>query len=105
MTAIPEYAELHCLSAFSSLRGASNPDELVERAEELGYTALALTYECSLAGVVRAHVQLRRMEEPQLHFIVGSEFLVRGEDDEPLFKLVLLPVNMNGYGNLSQFIT
>ena len=102
---LPAYAELHCLSAFSFLRGASNPDELVERAEELGYTALALTDECSLAGVVRAHVQLRRMESPQLQFIVGSEFLVRGEDDAPLFKLVLLPVNMNGYGNLSQFIT
>ncbi len=111
---VPEYAELHCLSAFSFLRGASNPDELVERAEELGYTALALTDECSLAGVVRALVQLRRMKaqaeqedlpRPQLQFIVGSEFLVRDEDDEPLFKLVLLPANMNGYGNLSQFIT
>jgi error-prone DNA polymerase len=114
MNPVPEYAELHCLSNFSFLRGASNPDELVERAEELGYTALALTDECSLAGVVRAHVQLRRMraaaerdlvEYPQLQFIVGSEFLVRADDGEPLFTLVLLPANMNGYGNLSQFIT
>ncbi|MBV8504105.1 MAG: error-prone DNA polymerase [Paucibacter sp.] len=110
----PPYAELHCLSNFSFLRGASNPDELVERAEELGYTALALTDECSLAGVVRAHVQLRRMAAlaekdglppPELQFIVGSEFLVRSDGGEPLFTLVLLPVNMNGYGNLSQFIT
>jgi len=110
----PDYAELHCLSNFSFLRGASNPDELVERAEELGYTALALTDECSLAGVVRAHVQLRRMADeaqagerppPRLQFIVGSEFLVRDDTDAPLFKLVLLPTNMNGYGNLSQFIT
>jgi len=114
MNPVPEYAELHCLSNFSFLRGASNPDELVERAEELGYTALALTDECSLAGVVRAHVQLRRMkaaaekdalDPPQLQFIVGSEFLVRADDGEPLFTLVLLPANMNGYGNLSQFIT
>ena len=105
MKVVPDYAELHCLSSFSFLRGASNPDELVERAEELGYNALALTDECSLAGVVRAHVQLRRMESPRLQFIVGSEFLVRADDEEPLFKLVLLPVNMNGYGNLSQFIT
>jgi len=108
MNVVPHYAELHCLSNFSFLRGASNPDELVERAEEMGYTALAITDECSLAGVVRAHVQLRRMQSPQLQLIVGSEFLVRGEDsesDEPLFTLVLLPTNMNGYGNLSQFIT
>ena len=53
---MPEYAELHCLSNFTFLRGASHPEELVKRAQELGYRALALTDECSLAGVVRAHV-------------------------------------------------
>ena len=50
------YAELHALSNFSFLRGASQPEELVEQAKRLGYRALALTDECSLAGVVRAHV-------------------------------------------------
>jgi len=50
------YAELHCLSNFTFLRGASHPEELVERAVVLGYRALALTDECSLAGVVRAHI-------------------------------------------------
>ncbi len=53
---LPAYAELHCLSNFSFLRGASHPEELVERAQALGYAALAITDECSLAGVVRAHV-------------------------------------------------
>ena len=48
------YAELHCISNFTFLRGASHPDELVKRAKELGYHALALTDECSLAGVVPA---------------------------------------------------
>ena len=47
------YAELHCVSNFSFLRGASHPSELVTRAHELGYRALALTDECSMAGVVR----------------------------------------------------
>ena len=51
---LPEYAELHCRSNFSFLTGASHPGELVQRAKELGYAALALTDECSLAGVVRA---------------------------------------------------
>ena len=51
---LPGYAELHCVSNFSFLRGASHPEELCERAASLGYSALALTDECSLAGVVRA---------------------------------------------------
>ena len=39
----PAYAELHCLSNFTFLRGASHPHELVERAQALGYSALAIT--------------------------------------------------------------
>ena len=53
------YAELHCISNFSFLRGASHAQELVERAQALGYAALAITDECSLAGVVRAHLAAR----------------------------------------------
>jgi len=49
----PDYAELHCLSNFSFQRGASSPQELVARAHALGYRALALTRECSWAGLVR----------------------------------------------------
>ena len=56
---LPGYAELHCLSHFSFQRGASHPQELVERAAALGYQALALTDECSVAGVVRAHEAAR----------------------------------------------
>ena len=67
---LPRYAELHCRSNFSFLTGASHPEELVERAAALGYGALALTDECSLAGVVRAHVEAKAQ---QLHLIVGSE--------------------------------
>ena len=52
---LPDYAELHCISNFSFLRGASHPEELVERAHKLGYSSLAITDECSFAGVVRAH--------------------------------------------------
>ena len=110
----PAYAELHCLSSFSFLRGASDPDELVERATELGYEALAITDECSLAGVVRAHAHLRRLKnDPPEHLaglplpklLIGSEFLLRDASGEPAFKLLILARNMNGYGNLCQFIT
>ncbi|MBL8339828.1 MAG: error-prone DNA polymerase [Rubrivivax sp.] len=67
---LPGYAELHCRSNFSFLTGASHPEELVARAHALRYAALAITDECSLAGVVRAHAEARRLG---LHFIVGAE--------------------------------
>ena len=57
---LPDYAELHCLSNFSFLRGASHAEELVARAKELGYSALAITDECSFAGIVRAHVAAKQ---------------------------------------------
>ena len=67
---IPPYAELHCRSNFSFLTGASHPEELVAQALARGYTALALTDECSLAGVVRAHGEAVRLGMP---FIVGAQ--------------------------------
>ncbi len=91
------YAELHCLSNFTFLRGASHPEELVERAARLGYSALALTDECSLAGVVRAHVAARGTA---LKLILGSE--IRLSDG---LWLVLLATSHHGYGNLSELIT
>ncbi|MFM7533144.1 MAG: PHP domain-containing protein, partial [Rubrivivax sp.] len=72
---LPAYAELHCRSNFSFLVGASHPEELVARARALGYTALALTDECSLAGVVRAHGEARRQG---LHLIIGAEMRLAG---------------------------
>src|SRR5258706_15494367 len=67
---LPGYAELHCRSNFSFLTGASHPAELIDRARRLGYAALAITDECSLSGVVRAHVAAR---DRKFHLIVGCE--------------------------------
>ena len=61
---LPEYAELHCLTNFTFLRGASRPDELVGQAIRHGYRALAITDECSFAGVVRAFSALNDHDEP-----------------------------------------
>jgi error-prone DNA polymerase len=104
---LPRYAELHCKSNFSFLTGASHPEELIERAAELGYGALALTDECSLAGVVRAHAEAKGQAQGQrVHFIVGSEMrLVQAGSGEPHARLVLLAMNRRGYGNLSHWIT
>ncbi|MBL8430780.1 MAG: error-prone DNA polymerase, partial [Dechloromonas sp.] len=97
MASLPDYAELHCLSNFSFLRGASHPEELVAQAVAQGYTALALSDECSLAGVVRAHLAA---QQAGLKLIIGSE--MRTVDG---LKLVFLAQNREGYGNLSALIT
>lgn len=94
---LPEYAELHCLSNFSFLKGASHPQELVERAAALGYRALALTDECSLAGVVRAYVAAKALSFP---LILGSEITLTDG-----MKLVLLAQDRRSYGALSTLIT
>ena len=73
------------------------PEELVERAASLGYAALAITDECSMAGVVRAHSEAKKTG---LHLLIGSEFLL-----EDGLRLVCLAMNRNGYGNLCELIT
>jgi len=102
-TKLPEYAELRCISNFTFLRGASAADELVHRAKELGYSALAITDECSMAGVVRAHVAAK---DAGLPLLLGAQFLVspRSSSEAP-FTLVLLAQDLDGYGNLCEFIT
>ncbi len=94
---LPDYAELHCISNFTFLRGASHPEELVTRAAKLGYRALAVTDECSLAGVVRAH---QAAKGHGLHLIVGSELRLA---DGP--AVVPLAMDRDGYANLSELIT
>ncbi|WJN49906.1 error-prone DNA polymerase [Pseudomonas asiatica] len=93
----PGYAELHCLSNFSFQRGASSADELFRRAREQGYQALAITDECTLAGIVRAW---QAAKEHQLRLIVGSEVQLQ---DGP--RLVLLVQDLAGYQNLCALIT
>ncbi len=100
---LPRYAELHCRSNFSFLTGASHPEELVERAAALGYGAIAITDECSLAGVVRAHVEAQAQKLP---LVIGSEMrLTDAETGAPHARLVLLAQSRRGYGNLAHWIT
>ncbi|MEJ1171050.1 error-prone DNA polymerase [Variovorax sp. CCNWLW235] len=114
---LPDYAELHCLTNFSFQRGASTPEEMVERAYQLGYKALAITDECSVAGIVRAHVCLRELpakldeyerkhpdeppipRNPDFRLLFGSEFRFER------FRLVVIANDTEGWGNLCEFIT
>jgi len=95
---LPDYAELDCLSNFTFLTGASHPEELVGTATELGYRAIALADECSLAGIVRAWREARRHD---MHLIIGSRFRPEGEP----FELIVLAEDRDGYGALSRLIT
>ena len=92
-----DYAELHALSNFSFQRGASSADELFERAAKLGYRALAITDECSLAGIVRA---LEASEATGVALIIGTEVQL---DDGP--KLILLASTQAAYSAICQLIT
>jgi len=105
------YAELHCVSNFSFLRGASHPEELVRQAVMLGYQALAITDECSLAGVVRAWQGLKDLhqeaeQKPEafsalkdFRLLIGSEF----HSTDHLF--ILLVTNKAAYSELCRLIT
>jgi error-prone DNA polymerase len=99
---LPAYAELFCLSNFSFLQGASHAEELVARAMQLDYAGLAITDECSLAGVVRAHAAAKEAKFPLL---IGSHFHLKNPDGSPALSLVALARNREGYGNLCELIT
>lgn len=91
------YAELLCVTNFSFQHGASHPHELVERARELGYHALAITDECSMAGIVRAYEAAERVG---LQLIVGSQF--RFEEGD---RLALLAPTKAAYSQICELIT
>jgi error-prone DNA polymerase len=92
------YAELHALSNFTFLRGASHPEELVETAAALGYEALAITDECTMSGIVRAHTAAK--EHGLKKLVIGSELRLRSGR-----KLVVLAQNKAGYAALCELIT
>ncbi|AOT09313.1 error-prone DNA polymerase [Pseudoalteromonas luteoviolacea] len=93
-----QYAELFCQSNFSFLEGASHPEELVKQAHFLGYSALAITDECSLAGVVRAHTLIKNTKL-DIQLIIGS--VLRFES----LKVVLLCPNKAAYSELCRVIS
>jgi error-prone DNA polymerase len=91
------YAELYCKTNFSFLEGASHPEELVIRAAELGYAALAITDRASLAGVVRAHTAAK---EAGLKLLIGAELY---PVDAP--PIVLWATDRAAYGRLARLLT
>ena len=91
------YAHLHTITNFTFLTGASHPDEYVYRAHELGYDALAITDECSLAGIVKAFVAA---EQLKMKLIIGSRFTLSNG-----MQLIAIAPSKIAYAELSGFIT
>ena len=92
-----QYGELHCISNFTFLRGASHPEELIRTASERGYKSIAITDECSLSGIVRAHAESKKHD---IKLIIGSEIKIQKN-----LNLVFLVQSKKGYENLSRLIT
>ena len=93
----PEYAELHCHSAFSLLDGASNPEALIMRSKEIGLKALAITDRDDIGGIVRFSQTAKEMD---FHALIGAELTL---DDES--HITLLVETVEGYKNLCGLIT
>jgi error-prone DNA polymerase len=99
------YAELHCISNYSFLRGASHPEELVQQAYELGYDAIAITDECSYSGLVKAH---KTAKACGIKLICGAEFVLTdaiGPEASPACRLILLASNRQAYGQIASLIS
>ena len=94
-----QYAELFCQSNFSFLRAASHPEELISQANFLGYQALAITDECSVAGIVRAYSEIKK-KQLNIRLIVGSLFHFNEE-----LEIILLCPNHKAYSELCRIIT
>lgn len=106
----PPYAELHCRSNFSFLKGASHPHELVLAAAKLGLHSLAITDLSGFYGIVRANEALHEIidekeakEEDLPHLIFGSEIIFQNDNRDD--TVVILARNREGYGQLSQMVT
>ena len=111
------YSELHCKTNYSFLTGGSHADELVDRAVRLGYRALAITDENTLAGVVRAygasreatgnpHPGRKKVSDPEKRYLTPFSLIIGAEivpNDAP--PVVVWATDRSSYGNLSRLIT
>ncbi len=106
------FFELNTTSNFTFLTGASHPEELVEQAIQLNYAGIAITDECSLAGIVRAHVAARKYnqklnnnkKDKRFKLIIGSRLRVDFQSNKDLEIILLCPCR-EAYAELSSMIT
>jgi len=104
------YAELITTSNFTFLKGGSHPFELLERAEELGYSAIGLADHNTLAGIVRGHTAAKRKNiayhpgcRLQLSYIPAISN--KTDPEEAFISIIVYPTNAQGYANLCRLLT
>src|SRR5260370_2108873 len=91
------YAELAVTTNFSFLRGASHPQEMVARADDLGLTAIGITDRNSFDGVVRAYDEAKKRK---IKLLVGTH-LVSTDG----FEVLAYPADRAAYGRLCRLLT
>ena len=104
-----QFYELNTTTNFTFLTGASHPEELVSQAIQLGYAGIAITDECTLAGIVRAHIAAKKYnqeENPDKPFkiIIGSRFKIDWHSTKDMEIILLCPCR-EAYAELSSLIT
>ncbi|MCW8879298.1 MAG: error-prone DNA polymerase [Kangiellaceae bacterium] len=104
-----QFYELNTTTNFTFLTGASHPEELVSQAIQLGYAGIAITDECTLAGIVRAHIAAKRYNEEEtpdrpFEIIIGSRFKVDWQSTKDMEVILLCPCK-EAYAELSTLIT
>ncbi len=97
------YAELATTTNFSFLRGASHPEEMVERAIALGMAGIGIADRNSVAGVVRAHVYLRERRDnaPDFRLIVGARLVFRDRTPD----ILAYPQDRAAWARLTRLLT
>jgi error-prone DNA polymerase len=97
-----EYVPLWVKSSFSFLEGASQPDDLVNRAKDLGLPALAITDRDGVYGIVQAHM---RAKEAGVKLVLGAQITLSESLEQAGKQVVVLCESRLGYGNLCQLLT
>src|SRR5271167_844928 len=96
-TAMDAYAELAVTTNFSFLRGASHPQEMVARADELGLAAIGIADRNSFAGVVRAYDEARKRT---IKLLIGVRLVTIDG-----FEVLAYPADRAAYGRLCRLLT
>ena len=96
------YVELRAMSWYSFMEGASSIDEMLGRANELGYDAIALVDRNNITGALEFS---EAAEELGIKPIIGVTLMLSDDDDEPPSPITLLAQNRQGYANMCNLIT
>ncbi|HBI03603.1 MAG TPA: DNA polymerase III subunit alpha, partial [Paenibacillaceae bacterium] len=96
------FVHLHVHTEYSLLESGARIETLVNRANELGMNALAITDSCAMYGVLPFYHACKRAG---IKPIIGVELFLSEEEEKDIYKLVLLAENFYGYQNLLKLVS